>query len=288
LKYLALFLLLINFPLYAQCSAESDECVAIDQWQFSLALGAGVLTNPLHGGENIPLVLIPNVSYYGENFFLENSVVGYSLLENNQLSFSLISQVNRENAFFSRWHPSNILVNNASHELVDASPPLSGDTTDEPVIKLDDIKDRKWALDGGAQINWFLARNTDIKAQLLHDLNGIYNGFNAQIEVNHFLRFKQFEQAIVKVTLGGNWQSSEQVDYYYGIDKKDDPSGSALYQGSSSFSPYIKLFGYYHLTQNWAIRANVSREFLSSSLTNSPLVTDSVVDTFFVGVAYAF
>jgi len=288
LKYLYLLLFLLSAPLYAQCETSNDECVAIDEWQFSLALGAGVITNPLQGGKNIPLALIPNISYYGERFFLENSVVGYSLVETTKLSISLISQINRENAFFSRWHPSNVLVGNMSPEFIDGSNPQPGDSTDNPVIDLKDIEDRKWALDGGLQLNWFVANNTDIKAQVLHDINNVYNGFNGQIEINHFLRFKQLEQAIVKLTLGGNWQSSEQVNYYYGIDEQDDLSNTALYQGRASFSPYIKLFGYYHLTNNWAIRVNLSREFLSNSLTESPLVTDHVVDTFFVGVAYAF
>lgn len=288
LKYIFLLLFLLSTPVFAQCDTEDDECVAVDQWQFSLATGVGVITNPLNGGKNIPLVLIPNVSYYGEKFFLENSVVGYSLHENNKFSFSVISQVNRENAFFSRWHPSNILIANSSHELISDNSTPPSDTTDKSAVDLDEVEDRKWALDGGLQVNWFLAKDTDIKAQVLHDINGVYNGFNGQVEINHFLRFQQLERAIVKLTLGGNWQSSEQVDYYYGINKQDDPSGTNLYQGVSSFSPYIKLFGYYHLTKNWAVRVNLSREFLSNSLTDSPLVTDKVVDTFFVGVAYAF
>ena len=286
LKYLYLFLLCLSSPLYAQCSGESDECVAIDQWQFSLASGVGVITNPLHGGKNIPLVLIPNVSYYGENFFIENSVIGYSFHENNRFSFSLISQVNRENAFFSRWHPSNVLIADMSVGLDVISP--SEGQTENPKVSLDEIEDRKWAVDGGLQLNWFTTKNTDIKAQVLHDLNGVYHGFNAQVEINHFLHFQHLEKAIVKLTVGGNWQSSEQVNYYYGINETDNPSGSALYQGSSSFSPYLKIFGYYHLTKNWAIRLNLSREYLSNSLTNSPLVEDDVVDTFFAGVSYVF
>jgi len=274
--------------LYAQCNVENEECIAIDEWQFSLALGAGVITNPLHGGKNIPLILIPNFSYYGENFFIENSVLGYSFIEESHIAVSLISQVNRENAFFSRWHPSNIFVTERFNSAIGVSPPPSEDNGEEIEISLDDIEKRAWAIDGGLQINWFVTNKTDVKAQVLHDINSVYNGFNAQIEINHFLHFQQVDQAIVKLTLGGNWQSSEQVNYYYGIDTQDDSSGSALYQTTSSFSPYIKLFGHYQLTQQWAVRVNLSREFLSSSLTNSPLVSEDTLDTFFVGVTYVF
>ncbi len=288
MRYLLLLLFVLSTPLFAQCNAESEECVAIDQWRFSMAMGAGVITNPLHGGKNIPLVLIPNISYYSEKFFLENSVVGYSLHENQQLSFSLISQINRESAFFSRWHPSNIFVADISNGFIGESNQLPAGDDNESRVDLDDIEDRKWALDGGLQLNWFIAKNSDIKVQALHDLNNIYNGFNAQVEINHFLRFKQLEQAIIKFTLGGNWQSSEQVDYYYGINEQDSLSKTVHYQGKASFSPYIKLFGYYHLTKNWAVRVNLTREFLSNRLTDSPIVADDVVDTFFVGVAYAF
>ena len=55
-----------------ECKQPSAECVAVGGWNFSVALGAGVRTNPLVNGQGLPLVVVPQVSYYGERFFLDN------------------------------------------------------------------------------------------------------------------------------------------------------------------------------------------------------------------------
>ncbi len=288
MKYLLLLLSTLSTSLVAQCHAENSGCVVIEQWQWSMSIGAGVISNPLHGGKNIPLVLIPNVSYYGEKFFIENSLVGYSFYENKQLSVSLISQLNGEKAFFSRWHPSNLFIGEMTHALVDDKHQQTELNDNANLIGFDELPERKWAIDGGLQLNWFFAKNSDVKAQLLHDLNHVYNGFNAQVEINHFVHFKQLEQAIIRITLGGNWQSRQQVAYYYGVDEQYHLSTSAPDLAKASFSPFIKLFGSYPLTKEWSVRVNLGREFLSRSLTDSPIVADNVIDTFFVGVTYAF
>jgi MipA family protein len=60
-------------PVFADddCKSPSGECVPVGGWNFSLALGAGVRTDPVEHEGTIPLVVIPHISYYGERFFLE-------------------------------------------------------------------------------------------------------------------------------------------------------------------------------------------------------------------------
>ena len=63
------------------CAAASDDCVAVGGWSLSVALGAGVRTNPLVHGQAIPLVVVPQFSYYGKRFFIDNLDPGVTLLE---------------------------------------------------------------------------------------------------------------------------------------------------------------------------------------------------------------
>ena len=79
MKYYLLLLLLFSQFCAADCEQASDSCAAVGEWKFSLSVGAGVYTNPLHGGDNIPLILIPKISYYGEQVFFENNTLGYTL-----------------------------------------------------------------------------------------------------------------------------------------------------------------------------------------------------------------
>ena len=50
------------------CKARSENCVTIGRWNFSIEIGAGIRTNPLVNGKDIPLVVIPQLSYYGQRW----------------------------------------------------------------------------------------------------------------------------------------------------------------------------------------------------------------------------
>ena len=47
----------------------------------SVSLGIGSRSNPVMGESDIPLVVIPQISYYGKRFFLENLDLGVTLYE---------------------------------------------------------------------------------------------------------------------------------------------------------------------------------------------------------------
>ena len=87
LKYLIFLLFIISPSVYAQCSPADNDCVPVGEWKFSIALGAGVITNPLNEGDNIPLVIVPNFSYYGEQVFIDNNALGFTFYESDAVSF---------------------------------------------------------------------------------------------------------------------------------------------------------------------------------------------------------
>ena len=296
LKYLIFLLFIISQSVYAQCAPEDSDCVHVGEWQFSIAIGAGVLTNPLHDGDNIPLMIVPNFSYYGEQVFIDNNALGFTFYESNVLSFSAVSQLNRENAFFQRWHPSNVFVNTLSN--ASPSPSLPNEALDPIVdnggiddevkdVELGQVQDRKWAIDAGLQVNWFFFHHSHFQVKLLHNINNVYNGLNGQLALEQPFIFSAIPNNLLTLTLGANWQSKEQVDYYYGIDEQDQVAEELFYQGKASLSPYIKFINQYAFNENWSVKLTLQREWLDSSLANSPLVQDDVIDTFFIGVEYA-
>ena len=291
-KYLLVLLsLLFNQLTFAQCIATDEQCAPVNEWELSLAIGAGVLTNPLNGGSNIPLILIPNVSYYGEKIFFENNALGYSIYDSNDFSLSAISLINRENSFFNRWHPSNIFVPSMA-EASTQDPSFIGEATDEDRsslnVDLEEIADREWALDAGVQGNWFISPKSHLTMQVLHDINKTYNGFNGKIEFNHYFNAFDITNLNWRITTGVNWLSHQQVDYYYGLDKEDNIAKRYFYQGKSALNPYIKIHSVYKLNHNWRLTFTARSEFLSKSITNSPLVEDKVLETIFLGVVYAY
>ena len=74
------------------CSGPSSDCVAVGHWNFSLSLGVGVRTNPVVHGSDIPLVVIPQFSYYGKRVFIENLDLGVTLVDRGLISLKGIAQ----------------------------------------------------------------------------------------------------------------------------------------------------------------------------------------------------
>ncbi|MGJ8691704.1 MAG: MipA/OmpV family protein [Thalassotalea sp.] len=271
----------------AQCLEKNTECVSVNEWEVSLALGYGELSNPLHGGDNISLILLPSISYYGENIFFEKTTLGYAFYQDETFAISGILQPNRENAFFSRWHVNNIFTNS----FVSESAEFIGDEREQdhktPVsINVADVEKRKWALDGGFQLNWFIDPAMQFQAKILHDVNAVYNGWNGQLSLNRAFRINQ--NLSFNAGLGVFWLSAEQSHYYYGIDWQDNLPSSVYYQGKSSINSYVKLKANYQLSTDWAITASVYREFIDDNIEQSPLVQESTIESFYLGVVYAF
>lgn len=84
-----------------------NDCVPVGQWQFNLALGAGLRQNPLLHKSDTPLILLPEVSYYGERFFLKNLEFGFTLFESTRHQLHLLGTPSIDQMYFNRWDPLN-------------------------------------------------------------------------------------------------------------------------------------------------------------------------------------
>lgn len=285
------------------CSDTNDECVAVGQWQISLAVGGGVLTNPVVGGDNIPLLVVPYVSYYNERFFLENTTIGYTFSDAPSFDLSAILELNGEQKYFNSLHAGNIIgVESASFNDSEVLEPTSSDSESfkdilpdirnpnapKKLPSTDDISERDWAIDGGLLGNWYIGNAHNISAQWLYDVSGVYKG--QHIKVSYKYRFQPSEQwpAKVMLSMGAHWQSDELIDYYYGIDKDDDVSRAYHYRGQQGISTFIGLALNYRLNPDWQLKFSTKRTFLANEIQNSPLITEKYQDYLFIGGQYDF
>lgn len=300
MKYYFLLLLFFSQLSLANCEQASESCVPVGEWQFSLSLGAGVYTNPLNGGDNIPLILIPKISYYGENVFFENNTLGYSFFETDAVIVSAITQLNHENAFFNRWHPQNIILGSTTSSSIadsgnmnsDNQEPLENQTPnmnpDKTEVSLDDIPKKRWAIDSGIQVNWFIDQFTDVQLQILHDINGVYNGFNGQLQFTQNFKFDSLINTTPSYSFGASVNSKNLVDYFYGFSDKNSDLPEQSYQGKLSINPYFRFTLVHKFSSKWSAQLHIKRIFLNKATTDSPLVNSNKVDTVFMGVTYDF
>jgi outer membrane protein len=258
------------------CAAPSPDCVAVGHWNFSVALGGGVRTNPLAGAENIPLVLVPHVSYYGEHFFLDDLDLGVTLFENDANAFNLVASPGYDRVYFYRSDLQNIFI---------GIPPSDAAAPETAVERVSETtpgafrfpqRDRRWTYLAGPEWTFKYAGITG-QFDFLHEITEQNHGN----EIRAALGFPLLQASgQLSADIGITWNSAAYVNYYYGA--------SGVYAGGSALDPFIKL-GYGHpLSSKWRFNAFIEYEHLASAIAASPIVDQNHVVTVFAGAVYTF
>lgn len=270
---------------------DAQTMVDVDAWQVKLAVGVGARTNPLVGGDNLPLVALPDIAYYGEAFYFDNGDLGYTLVEAPNWTLSAITRFNTERAYFSFSHPANIFVGS---ETVDGSSghdanipgpfPTVPDKT-RTVIDLDDLASRKYAVDAGVEFNYYFESGSLLKFNVFHDVSGVYQGTNAALEYAQAFSFEKWQ---LSLSAGLSFKSQSLVDYYYGIDERDEVPQSLYYEADATIEPYVRISTVYPINDDWSALGLVKVKSLGSGMTDSPVVDEKLATTVFVGASYAF
>ena len=253
------------------CSAPSGDCVAVGHWNFNVSLGAGVRTDPVVHEATIPLVVIPQFSYYGKRVFVEDLDLGFTLTESDASSLSLIATPGYDRVFFYRSDLQNIFVSGI---------PIVGDNgytaTGEPHVESVPRRPRHWTYLAGPE--WtFETHGITGQLDLLHEITAQNHGN----EVRAALGIPLIESTgSLSANVGLTWKSSAIVRYYYGV--------PGVYAGRWALDPFVK-FGYSRpLGGKWRLTAFVDYEHLGNAIADSPIVNARYVLTVFAGATYAF
>ncbi|TQV86898.1 MipA/OmpV family protein [Aliikangiella coralliicola] len=265
------------------CQKESDDCTAVDTWAFGVATGLGIRTNPLVDGDDIPLVILPSISYYGDNFFINNLDFGYTFHQSEEWMFSLLATPSYDRVFFERWDVGNILVNLSA---TDVGLTAGGDTGD-PRDNLTEItgyelKDRKFSILGGLEISKLLEQG-EIQFNILSDLSDIHSGNEVRFAWTRPIFNRQWQS-----TIGFTWKDKAMTDYYYGVDADEIVDNRAAYQAKDSFSPFIRIAWKQQSTDGDFWRFGLEYQKLDSSISDSPIVDKDYVITLFFGKQFNF
>ena len=244
------------------CKAPSPECAVVGEWDLTLSLGAGERSNPVVGAADIPLLVVPQISYYGPRFFLNNLEVGYTLHEGEAHTFNLIATPGYDRVFFVRDDLQNFFVTTASGAI------------NAPVAAEYEVGPRRTTWLTG--VEWLWGRGP-IAAQLdaLYEATGRHKGY--EVRAAAAAPLLQTDHSIV-LSAGFTWKSAELVRYYYGID--------ALYEPGAALNPFVKLGYTRALSDRWSINAFVHYERLGDAVAASPIIADQDVTTIFAGATF--
>lgn len=264
------------------CTRDEDGCVESEQFQLSVALGAGQRSNPLYDGESFPMLLLPDFSYYTDTWFIDNGTVGYSLAQNDQFAVSLVMRLNSEKGYFQRWFAGNVITMNSSGAFL---PPEVETGTEKSMsaVSVGHVKKRPTAVDAGLQFNWF-GEQWQSRLNLWQDVNSKYEGQNASLS---WSRFWPFAGGQLDLSTSLYWKSAKLIDTYYGVGE-DELYYLERYQGRASWQPELRLGWQKALTSRWSVLTFYRYLHLDDAMTDSPLVQDDSVQTWFIGMSYRF
>jgi MipA family protein len=259
------------------CAAPSSDCLAEQRWNFSLALGAGVRTNPLVSGEDIPLVLVPHVSYYGKRFFLDDLDLGFTLAESNSNTLSLIASPDYDRVYFYRTDLQNFFITGyaptgsalytaATTELRDSG--NAGQEFTQRPRRVTYLAGPEWT---------FKYEGITGQLDFLHEITGADHGNEIRAALGMpLLKAKGTLSANVGIT----WNDAAIIDYFYG-----EPG---IYRPGAALNPFAKLAYTVPLSSKWRLDAFTEYEHLGSAIVSSPIIDKHSVTTVFVGAVYAF
>jgi outer membrane protein len=255
----------------APCTAPSADCVAVGEWDLSVAIGIGERSNPIAGNDDIPLFVIPQLSFYGKRFFLDNLEFGYTLIETESHSLNLIATPGYDRVFFFRNDPQNFFVPGVG--LVSA--PGEADVSEEMTrVEIAARRARSTTYFTGTEWLFELGRSVG-QLSALYEATGRHKGY--EVRGAFAVPLVQATASLV-LSAGFTWKSSQVVDYYYGID--------GYYEPGDAFNPFVKLGFSQPISERCSFTAFVHYERLGSSIADSPLVTEDAVTTAFAGFVW--
>ncbi|NJO12878.1 MAG: MipA/OmpV family protein [Gammaproteobacteria bacterium] len=242
------------------CTATSPECAQVGELNISLSVGLGGRTNPIQGNADIPLVALPQISYYGKRFFLENLEVGVTLHESERSTFNLIASPGYDRVFFVRNDLQNVIVSLSGGGLMPG-------TTNRRVP----IARRHTTYLAGPE---WIVRHGRVTGYLnaLYEITGEHEGVEVRTAVSAPLIESK---ASLVASAGVTWKSSALVNYYYGAE--------GLYEPGSALNPFVKFSFNRPLSERVAFKAFAHYEWLGQSVADSPIVSDAGSITAFVG-----
>jgi outer membrane protein len=250
------------------CSEPSEECAVVGRWEISASIGVGERSNPVAGRSDIPLVVVPRISYYGKRFFLENLELGFTLHEGLSNTFNLVATPGYDRAFFVRSDLQNIFIPFGATTAIPTSEPVALDGSNFAVGSRHTtyLLGPEWSFQYGAIAGQVTA---------LREVTGEHDGY--EVRAAFAVPLLRSKSSLV-VSSGLTWKSEELVRYYYGVDR--------LYEPDSALSPFIKLQFSRPISDRWRVSAFAHYEHLADDIADSPVVSENHVTTFFAGVSF--
>ena len=240
------------------------------EWDVSVSLGYGQVESIIKNVEDYNLYLLPNISYYGEDFFVENTTLGYSLYEGQDLYVDLVGLLNRDGLYFK-------LEDFGIFSALGINPVRGRDVVDI---------DRDLSYLAGLSATYHVL-GLDIRGGYYHDITDVHGGYEVSFSIaKHFSLTDNWTLDLKTTALH---KSKKLLDYYYTIRREEAFTRRPFYTPNSPGNSYSwTVNSEYSFNENWSAHLLLNRVVLPNEITNSIIVGNKRPNTYFLGVKYTF
>jgi len=138
---------------------------------------------------------------------------------------------------------------------------------------------------GGIQWRWRFQRHLSLNAMALTDMLRRNDGSILSIGLNSPWRAGRW---FIVPSVAVEWQSSNYVNYYFGVTPAEAQPGRPVYTGKSTFNAKAGVSFGQHFGRHFTAMAGAYMTRFGSGVTASPIVGHTSTFSFLVGLYYHF
>jgi outer membrane protein len=246
-------LLLSSLPLYAQEESAETPPQAPSEVQWSIGIGGFSSPRPYVGAENSQIVA-PLVEVTYKKIYVQGIQAGYRFFDTGKFSLDA-----RAGIVFNGLDP-------------DDSPYLEG------------MNKRRPSIEGGVVFAWKPGKFR-LSNAFYTDLLGRSYGQQASSDFSRTWNFNRYRWGVTP-SVGVVWQSSNFIDYYYGVTEEEARPGRPPFSGHSVINFRSSLLGYFFVTMRLRLVGLVRIQRLDNEIIDSPIVDQQRGIFGLVGITY--
>lgn len=150
---------------------------------------------------------------------------------------------------------------------------------------LDGMDERKSTMMAGLAVQSELPGGFGVRAGYDHDVLDEIGGGEARIGISRSFQVSRFG---ITPGLSLNWMSADVADHDFGVSDSEATEARPAYRVGDTFSYSGSLGIMYELSEKWIAAGSIAVEWLSSDVTESPIVSEDRVLSGFLAVSYLF
>lgn len=196
----------------------------------------------------------PYIRYRGERLKVDLASISYSLLDADSFEVAVLGQFRFEG--YERGDSAELAGMGSRDPSVDAGLAFS--------------RSADWGT---------------LRLELLHDITGTHDGFEARAS---YERPYVFGRWLLAPAVGMSWQDDSLVNYYYGVRASEARAGRPSYASGDSTNVFAGLLVGYSLSDNFELSAGIRHVRFGNSITDSPIVAKDHQTTVIAALLYKF